>query len=85
MIKNLVKNPEDDVIMLGLKLHELVERLTASEYYSYEIDLVEEKLIQYLKLRKILQSQFPGLMPKPKPKHHFLRNDTNNHGISIKK
>ena len=85
VIKNLVKNPEDDAIALGLKLHELVERLTASEYYSYEIDLVEEKLVQYLKLRKILQSQFPGLMPKPKPKHHYLRKDTKNQGISFKK
>lgn len=84
VIKNLVKNPEDDVIMLGLKLHELVERLTASEYYSYEIDLVEEKLVQYLELRKILQCQFPGLMPKPKPKHHFLRKDTNNHAFLLK-
>ena len=73
VIKGLVKDCNDPVIILGLKLHELVERLTAGEFYPYEIDILEDKLTQYLDLRKIVRDDFPNLMTNPKPKHHFLR------------
>ena len=73
VIKNLVKDSEDPVITFGLKLHEIVERLTAQEFFPYEIDLVEEKIVQYLDLRKTIRSLYPNLLPSPKPKHHFLR------------
>ena len=74
VMKKLVKHSdEDDVIELGLKLHELVERLTAIEFFPYEVDLLREKLVQYLTLRKSIREEFPSLMTNAKPKHHFLR------------
>ena len=76
VIKHLVKDSCDDVITLGLNLHEIVERLTANEFFDYEVDLVEEKIVQYLKLRQTIHDEYPELMPNPKPKHHFLRKDT---------
>ena len=76
VIKNLVKDSDDPVLLLGLKLHELVERLTANEYFPYEIGVLEEKLVQYLDLRKTVHADYPSLMPSAKPKHHFLRKDT---------
>ena len=78
VIKNLIKGCEDEdpVVTLGLKLHEIVERLTAQEFYPYEIDLLEEKLVEYLELRKVVRAAHPNLMPNCKPKHHFLRKET---------
>ena len=73
VIKSLVANFEDPAISLGLILHEIVERLTAVEYFPYEIVILEEKIMEYLDLRKSLRSDFPNLMRNPKPKHHFLR------------
>ena len=72
IIKKLVKNFDDPAICLGLKLHEIVERLTAHEYLPYEVDILENKLVEYLDERKSIRCIFPNLMPKPKPKHHFL-------------
>ena len=73
VIKHLVNDQEDSVLMLGLLLHEIVERLTAQEFFSHEIDIVEEKIVQYLELRKNIRLDYPNLLPSPKPKHHFLR------------
>ena len=76
VIRNLVSDLEDPVVNLGLKLHEIVERVTAQEFFPYEVDILEEKLVGYLELRKTVRSDFPSMMPKWKPKHHFLRTDT---------
>ena len=73
IIKHLVSDQEYSVLTLGLLLHEIVERLTAQEFFSHEIDIVEEKIVQYLELRKNIRLAYPNLMPSPKPKHHFLR------------
>ena len=73
IIRNIVKDQDDPVVNLGLKLHEIVERLTANEFLPYEIDLLAEKVIQYFELRKTLRVEYPNIMPNPKPKHHYLR------------
>ena len=71
IIRNYVK--EDNTIFhLGLMLHELVERLTASEFYEYEIETLEELIIKYLDERKEVFSEFPNLLGSAKPKTHFL-------------
>ena len=43
LLKTLAVNIDsnDSVIILGLKLHEICERMTASEFYTYEIDIME--------------------------------------------
>ena len=65
-------------------MHEIVERLTAQEYYPYEIDILEEKLVDYLELRKTVRADYPNLMPHCKPKHHFLRGETFIRGYRIR-
>ena len=75
LMMKFLDNNDDPVIRLGLLLHEIVERLTASAFYTYEIDILEEKVIEYLDLRKVIREEFPSKMVNPKPKHHFLRKD----------
>ena len=59
--------------MLGLLLHNIVERLTAQQFYVYEVIILEEKISQYLDDRKHIREKYPELMMRPKPKHHYLR------------
>ena len=58
---------------VALKMHEITERITATEFLEYEIDLLDECVIEYLDMRKQLRSEFPEFFKRPKPKHHFMR------------
>ena len=80
LVMKFVDNSEDPVLCLGLLLHEIVERLTAAAFYTYEIGILEEKVVEYLNLRKTIRDEFPAIMVNPKPKHHFLREGFNNTG-----
>ena len=76
VMKRYVPDTEDRVLLLGLNLHDIVERLCAQEFFPYEIKVLEDKIVEYLDLRKIVRKEYPNLMTKPKPKHHFLRKET---------
>ena len=67
VVRMLIRNLDDPALALGLQLHEIVERLTA-----YELDVLEDRITEYLVMRAKLQMDYPTVMPKPKPKHHFL-------------
>ena len=73
VIRNFVKDIDDEVLLLGLLLHNIVERLTAQQFYVYEVIILEEKISQYLDDRKHIREKYPELMMRPKPKHHYLR------------
>ena len=62
----------DNVLGLGLLLHEIVERLVASEFREHEIDILEEKLYTYLDQRENVRRNYPTMMLNPKPKHHSM-------------
>jgi hypothetical protein len=72
---------DDEVMALAMDLSRITERLTATEFREYEIDLVEEKIIEYLDKRKEVYTSFPELLGTPKPKHHFL----SHYGEAIRK
>ena len=72
MIRNFILDKDDDALSLGLLLHEVTERITCPEFREYEIDILEEKILNYLDLRRKVRENYPDLMPNPKPKHHFL-------------
>ena len=74
IVRGFVKNKNDPVLSLGLQLHDIVERLTANEFFPHEIDLINEKVKDYFSLRKQIRDDFPNIMPNIKPKHHYLRN-----------
>ena len=76
VIRQFICDREDVVLRLGLILHDLVERLCAQEFYLYEVKLLDDKIVEYLDLRKIVREDYPNLMNKPKLKHHFLRKET---------
>ena len=76
IVRHFVTDYEDPVLLLGLKLHDIVERLCAQEFLSYEISILDDKIIDYLELRKIVRDKYPNIMPNPKPKHHYLRKET---------
>ena len=73
LIKRFILDNDDAVLSLSLLLHEVVERMLATEFYAYEIDILEEKIRQYLDLRKTIRSEYPNFMVNAKPKHHFIR------------
>ena len=73
VMKKFIADKDDAVLKLGLKLHEVTERLTATEYHEYEIDLLGEAIVDYLDMRKEIRLEFPESFKRPKPKHHFLR------------
>lgn len=73
-MRKLVNNfsEDDQVLDLGLLLHEIVERVVASEFREHEIDILEEKIYCYLDLRKKIRIEHPATILSPKPKHHFM-------------
>ena len=71
-IRSFVKDKEDSALDLGLKLHEITERLTSGGFEEYEIDTLEELIVDYLDERKSLHGEHPGLLGTPKPKTHYL-------------
>ena len=73
IIRSFVLNDDDIVLDLALKLHEIVERLCAPEFFLYEVKILEEKVIDYLDLRQKIRDEFQDLMPNAKPKHHYIR------------
>ena len=73
IVKKFILDEDDMFLSLGLKLHEVTERITATEFVEYEIQLLEESIIDYLDMRKKVRSEFPDTFKKPKPKHHFMR------------
>ena len=72
IIKPFVTDEEDEVLALGIKLAEIVERLTAVEFRPYEVDVLEDKILEYLDDRKVVYGDYPVLLGRPKPKTHFL-------------
>ena len=73
MVKKFIAEKDDKVLEFALKMHEITERITATEFLEYEIDLLDECVIEYLDMRKQLRSEFPEFFKRPKPKHHFMR------------
>ena len=73
IIRKFIVDHNEAALALGLKLHEVTERLTASEFCEYEIELVNDVIMEYLDMRQELRLQFPEFVGRPKPKHHFIR------------
>ena len=73
ILKKFIRDSNDDLLHLALKLHEVTERLTAVEFLEYEIQLVEESIIDYLNMRSAIRVDMPDIFGRPKPKHHFIR------------
>ena len=71
IIKPLVQDADDEILNLALLLGDLTSRITALEFKEHEIVLLEEKIIEYLDIRKELFCLHEDL-GNPKPKHHLL-------------
>ena len=72
IIRPFVRDSDDEVLILGLLLVELTARITASEFRESDIQVLEEKVIDYLDKRLSVAEQYPTLMGNVKPKHHLL-------------
>ena len=77
LMRSFVGDRNDPVLALGLKLHEITERLTANEFQHYEIQLLKEAVLEYLDMRKEVRLEYPQFFKRPKPKHHFIREGFN--------
>ena len=73
IMKKFILNFDDEILVLGLKLNELTERLTASQFCEVEVALLEDGIVEYLDLRKKARLSLPRIFRRPKPKHHFMR------------
>ena len=58
-------------LKLALLLIDVTDRVTAERFEEYEIDRLEDIVIEYLDLRKVVMEEYP-LLGSAKPKHHFL-------------
>ena len=63
---------EEDSFKLMLLLIYITERLMAPIIEEYELDSLEEDIILYLELRKKIHQEYPSMMGKAKPKHHYM-------------
>ena len=72
LIRKFVLDKDEPALVLGLQLHEIVERITANEFREFEICVLEEKIIEYLDSREKLFNDYPTLLGTPKPKTHNL-------------
>ena len=63
---------EEDSFKLMLLLIYITERLMAPIIEEYELDSLEEDIILYLDLRKKIHQEYPSMMGKAKPKHHYM-------------
>ena len=79
-LNNWIKDENDEVLKLAILLSDITLRVTAEEFQEYEIDRLEELVIQYLDLREELCSRYP-VLGTAKPKHHNLTH----YGASIRK
>ena len=71
IVRKFVKDIEDPILTFGLKLHEITERITALEFKDYEVDVLEQLILDYLDERKVIFEDYP-IIGSPKPKTHFL-------------
>ena len=62
----------DIILILILQVHEVVERIMASEIRHYEIGVLEESIIKYMELRTSICLDYPDLIGPVKPKIHYL-------------
>ena len=72
IIRPFVIDSDNEVLMLGLMLVEITARVTASEFRESDIQILEEKVVEYLDRRCSVVEQYPLLLGNVKPKHHFL-------------
>ena len=72
LIRKFVQNKDEPALVLGLQLHELVERITAPEFREFEISVLEDRIIEYLDYRQELYCEYSTLLGSAKPKTHHL-------------
>ena len=72
IMKSLIRDQDDEVFQYLLLLVDITARILAMEFRGYEIDVLEEKVIEFLDARIIIFSSFPDLLGTPKPKHHMI-------------
>ena len=72
IIKDFVVDLSDSVLALGLKLIQITERITASRFRLHEIDILEEKILEYLDCRNVIFEEYPFMLGSAKPKHHYM-------------
>ena len=70
-LKGWIEDKNEEAFQLAIKLHELTERLTAEAFRNHELETLEDVIIEYLDLRKVVNANHP-VLGRPKPKHHFI-------------
>ena len=58
VVEQFVKNMEDEILDFGLQLSELTERLTAHEYREFEIEILEERVVEEEGLQRVPSSWY---------------------------
>lgn len=66
-----MNDPEDITVRLAIVLTDITHRVTAERFEVYEIYRLEEIILEYLDLRKLVLEEYP-ILGSAKPKHHYL-------------
>ena len=45
LIRKFIKDKDEPALVLGLQLHEIVERITANEFRMFEVNVLEERIM----------------------------------------
>ena len=83
IIKTIVKDNKilgEKVFRSMIWLGRIVEKIMAPELRDYEVDELENDIIEYLNVRQELFEEFPDQMTNPKPKAHL----TSHYGQAIR-
>ena len=59
---------DDFVLTSALALVNVTERIMANEFRHHEIDILEDKIVEYLDMRKRVYADYPDLIGSAKPK-----------------
>ena len=66
-----IRDFDDPVLLLAIKLNEMTERITAETFRAYELETLETLIIEYFDLRKVVLDEYP-VLGRLKPKHHYI-------------
>ena len=70
-LNDWIQDSEDEVFKLAGLMVDITNRVTAEKFEHYEIERLEDLVIEFLDARKAVLAEYP-ILGSAKPKHHFI-------------
>ena len=72
LIEEFIQDNEDEILQFVLLIVDITNRLMANKFSLFDIEVLEDKIIEYLNKRMELIDLFTEELGSAKPKHHNL-------------